>query len=164
VLENGDEHSYLIVGEGTSLIRNRGLAERLLSFADAGGTVLMLAPSEGVIPMPGEVSKKGDIKDAQPGELRFRRHHVIREFDKRLDSEFLPGPGGFAGSKVTLRTRLNRIGMEVSEDGDWPWVTVDYPETKGRFVFCGFNIVENWNRGPAPRYLLNRILTSRPES
>jgi hypothetical protein len=54
--------------------------------------------------------------------------------------------------------------MEVSEDGDWPWVTVDYPETKGRFVFCGFNIVENWNRGPAPRYLLNRILTSRPES
>jgi hypothetical protein len=161
VLEAGDEHSYVIVGEGTSLIRNRGLADRLLRFAAASGTVLMLAPSEGVIPMPGEVSKKAKANDPQPGELRFRRHHVIREFDKRLDSEFLPGPSDFAGSKVTLRTRLNRIGMEVSEDGNWPWFTIDYPDTKGRFVFCGFNIVKNWSNGPAPRYLLNRILTPR---
>lgn len=160
VLEDGDEHSYVIVGEGTSLIRNRGLADRLLSFAAAGGTVLMLAPSEGVIPMPDEASRQGD-RDSQPGELRFRRHHVIREFDKRLDSEFLPGQGGFIGSKVSLRTRLNRIGMEVSKDGNWPWFTVDYPETKGRFVFCGFNIITNWNNGPAPRYLLNRILIPR---
>jgi hypothetical protein len=162
-LDDREEHSYVIVGEGTSLVRNRGVAERLLSFAAAGGTVLMLAPSEGVIPMPGEASQKGVENVAQPGELRFRQHHVIREFDKRLDSEFLPGTGDFAGSKVTLRTRLNRIGMEVSEDGDWPWFTIEYPETKGRFVFCGFNIVRNWSNGPAPRYLLNRILTPRPE-
>jgi hypothetical protein len=46
-LEDRGEHSYVIVGEGTSPIRNRGLAERLLSFAAAGGPVLMLAPSEG---------------------------------------------------------------------------------------------------------------------
>ena len=161
VLEDGDEHSYVIVGEGTSLIRNRGLAERLLRFAAGGGTVLVLAPSEGVIPMPGEVSKKTKANDPQPGELRFRRNHVIREFDKRLDSEFLPGQGRFVGSKVTLRTRLNRIGMEVSSDGNWPWFTIEYPETKGRFVFCGFNIVKNWNNGPVPRYLLNRILIPR---
>lgn len=160
VLEDGDEHSYVIVGEGTSLIRNRGLADRLLSFAAAGGTVLMLAPSEGVIPMPGEALKQGD-RDSQPGELRFRQHHVIREFDKRLDSEFLPGPGDFAGSKISLRTRLNRIGMDVSKGGNWPWFTIEYPETKGRFVFCGFGIVKNWNNGPAPRYLLNRILIPR---
>ncbi|MGZ0165360.1 MAG: hypothetical protein ACKVII_15660 [Planctomycetales bacterium] len=157
-LEDRDDHSYVIVGEGTSLIRNRGLAERLLSFAAAGGTVLMLAPSEGVIPMPGEASQKGEPNVAQPGELRFRQHHVIREFDKRLDSQFLPGTNNFAGSKVTLRTRLSRIGMEVSEDGDWPWVTIEYPETNGRFMFCGFRLIKHWENGPTPRYLLNQIL------
>jgi len=163
VLEDRGEHSYVIVGEGTSLIRNRGLAERLLSFAAAGGTVLMLAPSEGVIPMPGEASPKGEPNDAQPGELRFRQHHVIREFDKRLDSKFLPGTDDFAGSKVTLRTRLSRIGMEVSEDGDWPWLTIEYPETNGRFIFCGFSLIKHWDNGPTPRYLLSRILTPRAE-
>ena len=121
----------------------------------------MLAPSEGVIPMPGEVSKKGDVEDAQPGELRFRRHHVIREFDKRLDSKSLPGIGDFAGSKVSLQTRRNRIEMEVSDDGNWPWFVIEYPETKGRFVFCGFSLVKYWDSGPTPRYLLNRILTPR---
>ncbi len=147
------EHSYVIIGEGTSLVRNRGLADRLLRFAAAGGTVLMLAPSDGTLPLPGE----GD--EPRPGELRFRQHHVIREFDNRLDSKFLPGTSDFAGSKVTLRTRLSRVGMEVSEDGDWPWVMIEYPNTKGRFIFCGFNIVKNWNNGPTPRFLLNRLLT-----
>jgi hypothetical protein len=83
---------------------------------------------------------------------------VIREFDKRLDSQFLPGTNNFAGSKVTLRTRLSRIGMEVSEDGDWPWVTIEYPETNGRFMFCGFRLIKHWENGPTPRYLLNQIL------
>jgi hypothetical protein len=157
-LEDRGEHSYVIVGEGTSPIRNRGLAERLLSFAAAGGTVLMLAPSEGVIPMPGDGARKGEPNDTQPGELRFRQHHVIREFDKRLDSKFLPGTSDFAGSKVTLRTRLSRIGMEVSGGGDWPWLTIEYPETNGRFIFCGFSLIKHWENGPTPRYLLNRIL------
>ena len=156
-LEDHARHSYVIVGEGTSLIQNRGLAERLLSFAAAGGTVLMLAPSEGVLPMPGRAD------DARPGELRFRRHHVIHEFDKRLDSISWPGTDDFAGSKVTLRTRLGRIGMEVSDDGDWPWLTIEYPETKGRFVFCGFSLIKHWGSGPTPRYLLDRILTPRQE-
>jgi hypothetical protein len=163
VLEDRDEHSYVIVGEGTSLTRNRGLAERLLRFAAAGGTVLMLAPSEGVIPLPGEALAKDEDNAARPGELRFRQHHVIHEFDKRLDSRFLPGTGDFAGSKVTLRTRLSRIGMEVSEDGDWPWFSVEYPDTKGRFVFCGFSLIKHWNNGPTPRFLLNRILTPQSE-
>jgi hypothetical protein len=151
------KHSYLIVGEGTSLIRNRGLAERLLSFAAAGGTVLMLAPSEGVLPLPGQDG------ESQPGELRFRQHDVIREFDKRLDSKSLPGTNDFAGSKVSLRTRLSRIGMEVSEDGNWPWLTIEYPKTKGRFVFCGFNLIKYWNNGPTPRFLLKQILTPRSD-
>lgn len=154
-LENRGEHSFVIVGESTSLIRNRGLAERLLSFAATGGTVLMLAPSEGVIPMPGEAN------GARPGELRFRQHHVIREFDRRLDSKFLPGISDFAGSKVTLRTRLSHIGMDVSEGGEWPWVTIEYSETNGRFIFCGFSLIKHWENGPTPRYLLNQILTPR---
>ena len=156
-LDDRDKHSYVIVGEGTSLIRNRGLAERLLSFAAAGGTVLMLAPSEGIIPMSGEAD------EARPGELRFRQHHVIRDFDKRLDARFLPGTDDFAGSKVSLRARLSRIGLEVSEDGDWPWLTIEYPETNGRFIFCGFNLIKHWENGPTSRYLLNRILTPQPK-
>ncbi len=159
-LDDRGEHSYVIVGEGTSLIRNRGLAERLLNFAAAGGTVLMLAPSEGVIPMPGAASQNGELSDDQPGELRFCQHQVIHEFDKRLDARFLPGTDDFAGSKVSLRTRLSRVEMEVSEDGDWPWLTIAYPKTNGRFVFCGFGLIKHWQKSPTPRYLLSRILES----
>lgn len=152
VLEARPHDSCLIVGEDTSLIRNRRLAEQLLSFAAAGGTVLMLAPSEGVIPMPDETSQ------VQPGEFRLRRNHVISDFDKRLDSISWPGTSGLPGSRITLRTRFNRIGMEVSKDGDWPWMTIEYPETRGRFVFCGFSAIQHWRHGPTPRYLLHRIL------
>lgn len=159
VLEDRDEHSFVIVGEGTSLIRNRGLAERLLRFAAAGGTVLMLAPSEGVIPLPGESLAKDDGNAVRPGELRFRQHHVIRELDKRLDSTAWPGINGLPGSKLGLRTRLGRIEMEVSKDGDWPWLSIQYPETNGKFVFCGLSLVEHWDNGPTPRYLLDRVLT-----
>ena len=151
-LADHTRHSYVIVGEGTSLIRHRGLAEQLLSFAATGGTVLMLAPSEGIIPMP----ERADAD--RPGELRFRRHHVIRDFDKRLDSISWPGISGLPGSKISLRTRLGQIGMELSDDGDWSWLTIEYPETNGRFVFCGFSLVEHWDSGPTPRYLLARIL------
>lgn len=157
ILEGQNENSYVIVGEGTSLVRHRGLSERLLRFAAAGGTVLMLAPSEGVLPLPGQGG------EPQPGEMRFRQHDVIREFDKRLDSKYLPGIADFAGSMVSLQTRLNRIGMEVSDDGNWPWFTIEYPETKGRFVFCGFSLIKYWDNGPTPRYLLNQILTPRLE-
>lgn len=154
-LNNPTENAFLIVGEGASLTRNRGAAEQLMSYAAAGGTVLMLAPSEGTIPLPEEAV------DRRPGELRFCRHDVIREFDKRLDSKFLPGTNDFAGSKVSFRTRLNRIGMQISEDGDWPWFTIEYPETKGRFIFCGFSLIKHWNNGPTPRFLLHRILTAQ---
>lgn len=156
-LDDRDRYSYVIVGEGTSLIRNRGLAERLLSFAASGGSVLMLAPSEGVIPMPGEA------EETRPGELRFRQHQVIRDFDKRLDARFLPATDGFAGSKISLRTRLNRIGLVVSESGEWPWLTIEYPETNGRFIFCGFSLIKHWENGPTSRHLLNRILTPQPQ-
>lgn len=161
VLDDADRHSCLIVGEGTSLIHNRGLPEQLRKFAAGGGTVLMLAPSDGAIPLPDfdAATKSGH---ARPGELRFRQHDVIGEFDPRLDSEFLPGTDDFAGSKVRLRTRLNRVEMEVAEDGNWPWFNIEFPKTKGRFVFCGFNVVRNWSNGPAPRFLLARLLTPRP--
>ena len=110
--------------------------------------------------MPGDASQNGELNDAQPGELRLCQHHVIHEFDKRLDSEFLPGTDDFAGSKVSLRTRLSRVEMEVSEDGDWPWLTIEYPETNGSFIFCGFRLIKHWDDGPTPRFLLSRILES----
>ena len=50
--------------------------------------------------------------------------------------------------------------MEVSEDGDWPWLTIEYPETNGRFIFCGFRLIKHWDDGPTPRFLLSRILES----
>lgn len=146
--------SCVIVGEGTSLSRNRGLAEQLVRFSAAGGSVLMLAPSDGMIPMPDE------IDDRQPGAFRFRRHHVIRDFDKRLDSIAWPGSTALPGSRVSLKTRLGRIAMEVSENGNWPWIEIEYPETKGRYVFCGFRLIENWSQSPTPRYLLLEILKS----
>lgn len=147
-LDDAKSGAIIIVGEGTSLSRNRGLAERLLDRAASGCRVLMLAPFDGNIPLP----------DSNAGELRLRKQHVIRDLDKRLDADAWPEAVSLPGTRIGIATRLSRAIVDVSEDGDWPWMEVRYPDSRGVFLVCGYSVIEHWDHGPTPRFLLARIL------
>ena len=162
VLEDQEEHPFVIVGEGTSLIRNRRLAERLIGLAASGSTVVVFAPSEGAIPIPGQTSDDDAANvTTLPGELRFQKHHVIRELDKRLDAIAWSGLDALPATRISLQNRLGRIEADVTEDGNWPWLEIHYPEDGGVFLLCGFKLIEHWEHGPSPRFLFARILESQ---
>jgi hypothetical protein len=148
----------VLVGEGVSFRAHRGLAESLLRRAAAGVAVLCLAPADGQWPVPGMEDAPGATA-ARPASLIWKRAGVIRELDKRLDADGWPPDGDFVASGVRLVGVRGQVAADVHTDGDvWPWYEIRYPGHRAVCVVCGFGIVAHWDAGPAPRFLLARIL------
>lgn len=140
----------LVVGEGVSFLDHRGLPGLLLDAAARGLPVLCLAPLEGKFPILGN----GDSGDFPALEVRFRRSEVITELDKRLDANTWPPDGRNIGSGMVR----GDAGMEVVEGQGWPWMEVWASKPNGRLVVCGFAVIEKWDTGPTPRFLLASII------
>jgi hypothetical protein len=158
-LNDPEQRGLLIVGEGVSLRQHRFLAETALRVAASGRRVVLLAPADGSLPVPGTVGD-GLPDGGLPGELRFARQHVIAELDKRLDALAWPGTNNtIPSSKLLIESRRGRVDATVSDESRaWPWLEVRFPESNGVLVVCGFRVIENWNGGPTPRFLLLRLL------
>jgi hypothetical protein len=106
----------IMVGEGVSFQKHRGLAESLARAAARGVPVLCLAPAAGELPVPGT----GDQPPVEGVELR--RRDVIRDFDKRLDADYWPPPGKVAKSGLGVVSRRGSVVMEVADSPEaWPW-------------------------------------------
>jgi hypothetical protein len=144
----------ILIGEGISFRDYRGLPAAMLAAAARGNRVLCLAPTGGSLELPGaNPSEAGDVRS-----LNFRRADVIAEFDKRLDYRAWPTDGKMIASGITLIGERGPVVADVSKDGNgWPWLEVEYPSS-GRFILCGFAIVEKWESGPAPRYVFQHVL------
>jgi hypothetical protein len=148
----------VVVGEGLSIEDRKGFAETLLQLAAGGVSVLCLAPADGDFPFPGG----GD--DPQPCRVVLGNCEVIRELDKRLDADAWPPEGRVAATGLELSTsRREALLREGPPPRAWPWLEVVYPQG-GRLIVCGFGIVEHWDAGPTPRWLLLRILERLSES
>ncbi len=147
----------LLVGEGASLAKGT-LIGAAVDAAMSGRRVIVLAPQEGTFFMPGF----GDDDSQNIGEFRLARNSVITEFDKRLDAKAWLGSGEsvpFRG--LQMEAIRGRIQATVDDTGKgWPWLELRYPGSDGVLILCGFRIVEHWDNGPTPRYLLIRILES----
>lgn len=142
----------IIVGEGVSFRTSRGFAETLTRVAARGVPVLCLAPAGGEIPFPG-----GD-EQSPVQTLELRRSDVIRELDNRLDANYWPPDGKIVKSALRVTSRRGRVTMEVVESADaWPWRRVEYAGG-GEEIVCGFGLIEAWDAGPTPRFLLAEIL------
>ena len=152
-----NRNRILLIGEGASLAKGT-LIDTAVEAAQAGRRVIVLAPEEGTFFMPGF----GDDDGQKTGELRLVRQSVITEFDKRLDSKAWPGSSNAVPSRgLRIGAVRGRMQATVSNDNfSWPWLELRYPESGGVLIFCGFRIVEHWDSGPTPRYLLVRILES----
>ncbi len=147
----------LLVGEGASLA-NGTLIDTAVEAALAGRRVIVLAPQEGVFDMPG----LADGGNQNTGAFHLARQSVITEFDQRLDAKAWHRVGNgipFRGLRIeAVRSRIQ--ATFVTDGTGWPWLELRYPDSGGVLILCGFRIVEHWDNGPTPRYLLIRILES----
>ena len=164
VLNDPDQHGVLIVGEGVSLLRNRSLGETILQAAAAGRRVVLLAPTDGSLPVPG-TEGDGLPEGIVPGELRFAREHVIAEFDKRFDAASWQGTDNtIPSSQFSIESRRGRVEAIVTEKSSaWPWLEVRFPNNQGVLLVCGFRVIQYSDHGPTPGFLLIRILESLRE-
>jgi hypothetical protein len=147
----------VVVGEGISLRDYRGLAQALVRTAAAGTPVLCMALSDGEMTLAG----MGSTDLPQPERMIFRRGDVIRELDKRLDAVAWPPDGRAAANGIKIRGERGPVVGEAAKGSDgWPWIEMSFSDgkKKGHIVFCGFAIVEKWESGPTPRFLLRNVL------
>lgn len=145
----------LLIGEGTDFREYPELAELLWQRAAAGVTVVCLAPTAGRLTLQPEQSR--DI----PSNFRLRRNEAIAELDPRLDVGFwdIDRPKSVGGLKLVGDSAGPLL--ETSDAASaWPWFEVHFGTDSGKFICCGFRVVEGWSKNPAPRYLFARLLTS----
>ncbi len=160
VLEEESRPVTLVTGTGISFVDYPALGGQLARLAARGHKVLCLSPRDGQLPLPGAAN--ADLPP--PAALDFRRNDIIRELDKRLDATPWASADRLADVGVRVAALGARIVWEVTPAGSgWPWAAVKF-EAGGRFVFCGFPIIECWQSGPTPRFLLLRILEVMHES
>jgi hypothetical protein len=160
-LDDPAQRGMLVIGEGISLHRQRSLAETALHAAASGRRVLLLAPTDGSLTVPGTAGD--DLPEGGiPSELRFARQHVITELEKRLDAQAWTGcDDTVPASKLLIESRRSQVEATVSDEPRaWPWLEVHFPENQGVLVMCGFRVIEHWNDSPTPRFLLIRLLES----
>lgn len=153
------DRGILIIGEGVSLRTRRGLADRMTLLADRGISVLCLAPSDGEFPWPSGPDQP------RPRSLSLRGAEVIQTMDKRLDARLSTIDAAPFLSGLEVVSFRGSVNLKVSDSPQaWPWCHIEYP-SGGVCIICGFGLMEHWNTGPTPRFLLARLLEQfEPES
>lgn len=153
------KEGLLLVGEGVSFKDEAGLAEALAQAAGRGVTVLCLAPKDGAFPLPG-----ADNGLPSPSSLTLRRQDIILKLDKHLDGAAWAPDNQVVARSLAVRTDDGKVIAEVQDGAKgWPWLQLDYPDKKSRLVLVGFPIIQRWQDGPTPRYLLARLLEHATE-
>ena len=150
----------LLIGHGTNFREHRALSSVVLQVANRGVTVVCLAPSAGVIPFPDDEGSDGqdESKSAVLQNFRLGRTDVIAAFDKRLDFRDWRGKSSVIASTFKINGKDKKMTAEVStENRGWSWIEADFAN-RGRLIVCGFNIMEQWDAGPAPRHTLWHLL------
>lgn len=147
------KEGVVVVGEGISFKDEKELGTAVQKLAATGLTVLILAPSEGEVPIPGLGGPNGGVED-----LSFRRE-IVRRLDKRLDPDGWLPDGKVVASSLTVKMGEDVIGGEVMPGpGGWVWIEARHGTGKGRWAFCGLAVIAKWEASPTPRFLFAKML------
>ena len=145
----------IIVGEGVTFNDFKGLSGTLFKAAARGVPVLCLAPPGGTLSLPGI----GESELPCPQSTSFHRNDIISRLDKRLDADAWPPDGVIAGTTMAIKSMRGAVVGEVEKGHkEWSWLEMTFDNPKGKFILCHFAIIEKWESGPAPRFLLAKIL------
>ena len=149
-------NGVVVIGEGVSFKVYRGLWDQLMAVASSGVPVLCLAPAEGSVPLlaPDESAFPA------PASLKLEKAAIIRKLDKRLDAEAWPPDGLICLRTLTVRGERGAVIGEMAPPaaGGWPWIEMSGGLPRGRLIVCCFAVIKKWETGPAPRFLLERVL------
>ncbi|MCY2991375.1 MAG: hypothetical protein NTY19_26400 [Planctomycetota bacterium] len=165
------QEGLLVIGEDVSLDDHRDVAEAVCQLAANGVPVLCLAAADGAFELPGggEVTRSGADADqderllprgsGRPQSLTFRRADVLADLDHRLDAQGWPPDGKLVAHGLALASEHGRVVAQVTESADgWAWLQMRYPPPGATLVVCQFTIIQRWDAGPTPRFLLARLL------
>ena len=149
------KEGLLVIGEATSFRDYPEVPERMVQAAARGLPVLCLAPTDGILAVPGA----DEAHLPAPASLSWRRQDVIADLDKRLDALGWPPDSRMGGGILVLKAYENRVVAEVAKEGTgWHWFEIRFGN-QGRLVVCGFALTgKPWDAGPTPRFLLARLL------
>jgi hypothetical protein len=148
------ESGLIVIGEGVSFYEFPTLGDILPAVAAKGIPVLCLAPRDGRWLLPGMRNSEGPA----PRAVSFRRSDVIAELDKRLDTAAWSRGGGMVKSRLEITSYRGLVTAEVSPDETaWPWIEFDYSgDGTGKWIVCGFGLIEHWDASPNARFFLAR--------
>ncbi|MBI1248001.1 hypothetical protein GC197_09195 [bacterium] len=147
------EEGILIVGAGTSLRKNRALADALGKLPQRGVRVLCLSLVDGELIWPDRETYP------QLENVSFSSKQIVRQYDKRLFPDFAQtadAPPATAGIKLESKRGQLKLIVEEAED-TWPWWRVKF-QNQGTCIVCCLDLIEHWDRSPTPRFLLKHIL------
>lgn len=143
----------VIVGEGIAWKDEPWLGAALVKLASAGVTVLVLAPANGELVIPGLGGASAGVE-----EVSLRRT-IVRTLDKRLDPEGWMPDGKAVACSVVVKNGEDTVTAEVTPGATgWPWIEARFPNGKGRWTFCGLGVIAKWEAGPTPRFFFARVL------
>lgn len=149
-------NGLILVGEGASLSAQRGLAAALVRAAAGGARVILLAPSEGSMPLPGHEALSGLPRPA----LRVEGADALLHLDKRLDALVWPGtfPAVASSLRVSAERRQPEAVWTAGADG-WAWVDLDFRGSGGgRLLAVGWAPAQAWESSPSPRHILAALI------
>lgn len=148
------KEGLVIIGEGTILKDEPKLAESIAAALNKGVSVLVLAPGEGTLALPGA---KDDKIFPTPRRLDLRRNDLITQLDKRLDASSWAKDGKVVAVSLALKADDDKAIVVESAPTGWPYLEADFGDKKGKLIITGFGIIRSWDDSPTPRYLLARI-------
>ena len=142
----------VVIGEDVSFANQPGLFPALVQLAADGRRVLVFAPKDGKFQLP-----KRETKSSAATSVILHGPEVIGKLDKRLDTNLTADDEPPQGSAWRLAASHGKVVLQTGAmDSGWPWVEFRY-SNGGRLILCGFPIINSWDVGPTPRYLLSAI-------
>ncbi len=140
-------NALIIFHEGFSLESVRGVDEVLVGLVRRGNSVLLLAPSEGNVPLWNELEEcwYGTAKG-------LHRQTKIEGTDYDLDLSSMPA------SHFRLVGIRDEAVVQVDAGNGYEAAILRDLKNDGKIIFCGLSLISNWEKTPAARWLLAEIL------
>jgi hypothetical protein len=148
------ESGVVIIGEDVSWRDYRALGDILPLVAAKGVSVLCLAPADGAFVLPGT----RDAEVPAPRSISLCREDLIARYDKRLDASAWNSRGELIARRMDITSDRRLITVEVAADeAGWPWLELEY-SSQGKWIVCGFGVIEHWEASPNARFFLAALL------